>query len=243
MMSSCFESLRDSEMDDSQTPHALLLDLDGTIADTLPHVFDAYRHAVAPLVEQPPTDAEVEATFGPAERECLAQMIPRADLDEAEQRFHAYYESELGKNVKIVEGIVAVIDHARSRGWKVGVFTGKGRRTAELTLVELGLWDRIEVLVTSDDVDRPKPDPEGVFQASEKLGVAVDRILLVGDSPADVRAGRAAGARTAAVLWAAFHPDRLRRAGADFTCERVADLHVAVDALDAASPGRNELPP
>jgi HAD superfamily hydrolase (TIGR01509 family) len=220
-------------MDRPRTPHALLLDLDGTIADTLPHIFDAYRHAVAPWVERPPTDAEVEATFGPAERECIARMVPRADLDEAEERFHTYYERELGKNVKVVEGIAEVIDHARSLGWKVGVFTGKGRRSAEFTLVELGLWGRIELLVSSDDVARPKPDPEGVFQAAETLGVPIGRILLAGDSPADVKAGKAAGARTAAVLWVAFKPDRLRRAGADFTCERVADLRAAVDTLHA----------
>jgi HAD superfamily hydrolase (TIGR01509 family) len=222
-------------MDRPAIPHALLLDLDGTIADTLPHIFDAYRHAVAPWVERPPTDAEVEATFGPAERECIARMVPRGDLDKAEDRFFTYYERELGQNVKLVEGIAEVIDHARSLGWKVGVFTGKGRRSAEFTLAELGLRDRIEVLVSSDDVARPKPDPEGVFQAAEKLGVPVDRILLAGDSPADVKAGKAAGARTAAVLWVAFRPDRLRRAGADFTCERVADLHAAVDAVDADS--------
>ncbi len=222
-------------MDRPGTPHALLLDLDGTIADTLPHIFDAYRHAVAPWVERPPTDAEVEATFGPAERECIARMVPRADLDEAEDRFHIYYERELGRNVKVVEGIAEVIDHARSLGWKVGVFTGKGRRSAKFTLVELGLWDRIELLVSSDDVTRPKPDPEGVFQAAENLGVPVGRILLAGDSPADVKAGKAAGARTAAGLWAAFKPDRLRRAGADFTCEQVSDLRAAVDSLHAES--------
>ncbi|MEA2502262.1 MAG: hypothetical protein QOD01_2373 [Actinomycetota bacterium] len=221
-------------MDRTPTPRALLLDLDGTIADTLPHIFEAYRHAVAPWVERPPTDAEVEATFGPAERECIARMVPGASLDEAERRFHAFYEAELGDNVKVVEGIAEVIDHARSLGWRVGVFTGKGRRSARFTLEELGLLDRIEHLVTSDDVTRPKPDPEGVFQASEALGVPVGNILLAGDSPADVRAGRDAGARTAAVLWAAYQPERLRAAGADFVCERVEDLVSAVQALNSS---------
>jgi HAD superfamily hydrolase (TIGR01509 family) len=218
-------------MDQARTPRALLLDLDGTIADTLAHCFDAYRHAVAPWVERPPTDAEVEATFGPAERGCLARMVPRADLDEAEERFHWYYEGHHGRGVRVVEGMTGVIDHARSLGWRVGVFTGKGRRSARFTLAELGLWGRVEHLVSSDDVSRPKPDPEGVYRASEALGVPAGRILLAGDSPADVRAGRAAGARTAAVLWAAFRPERLRGAGADFLCERVEDLVAVIDRL------------
>jgi HAD superfamily hydrolase (TIGR01509 family) len=221
-------------MNPPKLPRALLLDLDGTIADTLPYVFDAYLHAVAPWVERPPTDAEVEATFGPAERECIARMVPGASLDEAERRFHEFYEAELGNKVKVVEGIVEAIEHARSLDWRVGVFTGKGQRSARFTLEGLGLLDRIEHLVTSDDVTRPKPDPEGVFLASKALGVPVGNILLAGDSPADVQAGREAGARTAAVLWAAYNPERLREAGADFVCERVCDLVAAIETLHAS---------
>jgi HAD superfamily hydrolase (TIGR01509 family) len=218
-----------------ELPRALLLDLDGTIANTLPLIFDAFRHAVAPWVKSPPTDTEVEATFGSAERECIARMVPSADLDEAEDRFHTYYETHHGQGVTIVEGIVDVIDHARRLGWRIGVFTGKGRRSAKFTLTELGLWNMIECLVSSDDVERPKPDPQGVFNASEALGVPVDRILFAGDSPADVRAGRSAGCNTAAVLWAAFKPDRLREAGADFTCDRVEDLMAAIDVSNLQS--------
>jgi HAD superfamily hydrolase (TIGR01509 family) len=218
----------------SGPPRALLLDLDGTIADTLPHVFDAFRHAAAPWVEREPTDAEVEATFGPAERECLAALVPRSALDEAERRYHAYYESELGRNVRVVEGIIELIHHARRLGWRVGVFTSKSRRSAEFTLAELGLGPLIDHLVSSDDVSRTKPDPEGVRVAAEALGVPAGRVLMAGDSPADVSAGRGAGARTAVVLWAAFRAERLRQAGADYVCERVEDLEAAIDALQAS---------
>src|SRR5438270_13665509 len=107
-------------MTSTPAPRALLLDLDGTIADTLPHIFNAYRHAVAPWTDRPPTDAEVEATFGPSERECIAVMVPGADVDEAEARFHAYYEGEHGRHVRVIHGMREVVDRARSLGWKVG---------------------------------------------------------------------------------------------------------------------------
>jgi HAD superfamily hydrolase (TIGR01509 family) len=220
-------------MERTHGARALLLDLDGTIADTLPHVFEAYRHAVAPWAGRLPTDREIEATFGPSERDCIAIMAPGADLDEAVRRFHDYHERHHRQAVQLVDGIATVIDHARSLGWRIGIFTGKGRRAAEFSLVELGVWERIEHLVSGSDVTRPKPDPEGVYLASKALNVPVERILLAGDSPGDVQAGRAAGAKTAAVLWAAFQPDRLREAGADFVCEHIAELHAAVDALNA----------
>ena len=79
-----------------------------------------------------------------------------------------------------------------------------------------------------------------VFLASKALAVPVGNILLAGDSPADVQAGRAAGARTAAVLWAAYKPERLREAGADFVCERVCDLVAAIETLHASGWPRHE---
>ena len=217
----------------SKKPRALLLDLDGTIADTLPLIFDAFRHAVAPWRDRPPTDAEIEATFGPPERACIAAMVPEGEVDEAEENFHAYYETRLGAMVPLIEGVEEAIDHARSLGWRVGVFTGKGRRSAEFTLAELGLRDRVEHIVSGDDVGRPKPDPEGLHQAATALGVEPARILFAGDSPVDVAAARDAGARSAGVLWAAFLPDRLRQARPDFLCERADDLKAAINALEA----------
>lgn len=212
---------------------ALLLDLDGTIADTLPHIFEAFRHAIRPWTDRHVTDDEIEATFGPPERGCIACIVPHADLDEAERRFFEFYEAHHAREVRLFGGIAGVVDRAKALGWRVGIFTGKGRRTAEFSLRELGLWDHIDHLVSNDDVARTKPDPEGIFQAARVFGIPADRILMAGDMPADVIAGRAAGAATAAVFWAAFRPDALKASAPDFVCERVDDLLRAVETLDA----------
>src|SRR5262245_10852986 len=76
---------------------ALLMDLDGTIADTLPHLFASFRDAVAPFVARMPTDAEIIASFGPPERDCIMQILYECndttrtvvpqDLDRAVRRF------------------------------------------------------------------------------------------------------------------------------------------------------------
>lgn len=215
---------------------ALLLDLDGTIADTLPLIFDAFRHAIAPWTGSMPDDDAIEATFGPPERGCIALLAPTADLDEAERRFFAFYEDGHEGAVRLFDGIAALVERVRRRGWKVAVVTGKSRRTAEFSLRELGLWDRLDLLVSNDDLTRGKPDPEGIMLASARLGIPVDRLLMVGDMPADVEAGRAAGAATAAVTWAAFRPELLRMAGADFVCERVEELAEVVDRWGPVQP-------
>jgi HAD superfamily hydrolase (TIGR01509 family) len=218
-------------MTSPQSPRALLLDFDGTMADTLPLIFDAFRHALSPWIDPLPTDAEVEASFGPAERACLGLFAPEGRLDEALDRFFLHYEREHERMVRLFDGIPTVIDRSRNLGWKVGVFTGKGRRAAQFSLSALGLVDRIDCLISGDDVDRPKPDPDGLYRAARLLDVEPRRILMVGDSPADVRAGRAAGALTCAVTWAAFRPDRLLAETPHYSCSDVPEFLALLDSL------------
>jgi pyrophosphatase PpaX len=72
-------------------------------------------------------------------------------------------------------------------------------------------------VVTADDITKGKPDPEPVLLALEWLGITPSlRILLVGDSIHDVRAGQEAGVRTAAVTWGPFAAGELRAVGPDF---------------------------
>jgi HAD superfamily hydrolase (TIGR01509 family) len=209
--------------------NGLLMDLDGTIADTLPHLFLAFRHAVEPFVDRLPTDAEIVATFGPPERDCLARLLPRdhASFDQmlaaVAERFHSYYEGR-HQDVKAFPGIAEIVRLARQQGWRFGVFTGKGRRSAIFTLEQLGLWQQVECLVTGDDVHKPKPDPEGVLLAMRQLGVEADQLIVVGDHAADVLAGNAVGARTAAALWGSFDANATRQAGPTWALERVEEL-------------------
>jgi 2-phosphoglycolate phosphatase len=211
-------------------PPALLLDLDGTIADTLPHLFAAFRNGVQPLVRRPPTDAEILATFGPAERECLRRMLIHpevakagavAQLDEAHARFHAYYEGGHEEGVRPFPGVHDLVQLVRDAGWRVGVFTGKGRRSALFTLERLGLLNRVDALITSDEVKRPKPDPEGVLLAAAALGTPAGSLIFVGDTPADVLAGRAAGTRTVAALWGAYDRAATLAAGPDWAFDSI----------------------
>ena len=69
--------------------------------------------------------------------------------------------------------------------------------------------------VTPEDVSEPKPHPEPVLFALERLGVAPGEAVFVGDSPHDIASGRAAGTRTAGALWGPFPRASLEAAGPD----------------------------
>jgi phosphoglycolate phosphatase/AHBA synthesis associated protein len=74
----------------------------------------------------------------------------------------------------------------------VGVFTGAGRGAAEILLAHAGLRKYFEVVVTGDDVVRPKPAPDGILAACEALGASPKEAAYVGDAPNDMQAAIAA---------------------------------------------------
>lgn len=82
----------------------------------------------------------------------------------------------------------------RSRGRQVAVVTTDDRRPTEATLAALVVDDLVDGLVTADDPISPKPAPDPVLHLARLLGVPPARSAVVGDSPVDLRMGRAAGA-------------------------------------------------
>jgi HAD superfamily hydrolase (TIGR01509 family) len=226
-------------------PAALLLDLDGTLVDTLSFLFDAFRHAVKPFVTRVPSDEEVVGTFGPSEPECIARFLQRAETEgwakkpaeecweAAVDRFFHFYETQPNQ-VRAFPGMLELVHQAKAKGWYLGVFTGKGRRGAIYTLEQLRLWPQtVECLISSDDVMHPKPNPEGVKLALEKLEVEPGRMLFVGDAPADIEAGKAGGVQTAAALWGSFDRKASLAAGPTYVLHKVSDLQELLDRLFA----------
>src|SRR5690606_30817313 len=101
----------------------------------------------------------------------------------------------------------------RATGVRLGIVTGKSRRSWELTRERTALGP-FDVLVFDDDVAEPKPDPEGIRIALDRLGAEPSEAVYIGDSGTDIEAAVAAGVRPAAALWAkkeADHEAFLRR--------------------------------
>ena len=100
-----------------------------------------------------------------------------------------------------VTDLRALFDRLRSGGRLFAVATSDDRDPTERTLASLGIADEIAATACADDGFPNKPAPEPVLRICERLGISPGRSAVVGDSPADLRMGRAAGAgRVIAVL-------------------------------------------
>jgi len=130
--------------------------------------------------------------------------------------------------VRPYAGVVEAVLALRDRGKTLGLVTSKTRSGALRGLRVAGLEDAFQVIVGADEVTHPKPHPEPVFTALERLDAPAAGAVFVGDSRHDVECGRAAGVKTAAVLWGPFDRSHLEDLEPDYWLERPEDL-AAVD--------------
>jgi phosphoglycolate phosphatase-like HAD superfamily hydrolase len=105
----------------------------------------------------------------------------------------------------IYEGVPEMLSGVRSAALRLGIVTGKGREAWDATraATELGPF---EIVITDDDVHAAKPDPGGLLAAVEALGITPEQAVYIGDSTVDMKAGRNAGMRIGAALWAKTEP-------------------------------------
>lgn len=204
-------------------PLAVIFDLDGTLADTFPMIIAAWNAAVREPLGRVYSPEEVIALFGVPEEPMFRRELAEDDVPKALEVYHAHYESEHGI-VEPFEGIPELLQAIADSGIPMGVVTGKGRRSADITLRLLGWDDYFASVMTGDDVERQKPHPEGALAVAQDLGVEARRCVFIGDTPTDIQCGRAAAMNTIAAGWHTVYLDRLRDAVADYWADSPQDV-------------------
>jgi histidinol-phosphate aminotransferase len=214
-------------------PEAIIFDLDGVIADvsrsqTIAIIETAQSYGV--IVS--PSDVELAKAGGSANndwelaRRLCAQNGVDADLDGLTERYERLYQGEDGIS-GLKQHEQAVVGPERWRDWAVrlplGIVTGRPRRDAEEFLTRFGLLDMVSALVTMEDAPL-KPDPAPVRRVLELLGVS--HAWMLGDTPDDLQAARAAGVVPIGVVAPGDDVSRAREVlrSAAHILERTTDL-------------------
>lgn len=198
------EPMDTGEMEDAGAIDAdvVLFDLDGTLVDTMRLYMECYRGAAEPYVRKDLTDEEIRSYKPRSEVRFLKFLVRPEDYDACLEDFYRVYEE---RHIEffdgVYDGIAELLDALRADGRTIGIVTGKSRRSWEVTRAAAGLGD-FDVVVVDDDVERSKPDPEGLVRALRSLDADPDRSIYVGDTVGDMQAAAAAGVRGVAALWA-----------------------------------------
>ncbi|MHB1392555.1 MAG: HAD-IA family hydrolase [Clostridia bacterium] len=113
--------------------------------------------------------------------------------------------------IKVHEGMIRLIETLRGEGYKCGLCTGKDRiRTLEI-LDQLGVTSCFDTIVCSDDVENPKPHPQSLLMAINKLSAHTESTVFVGDARNDILCAKAAGVKCIAVTWGDIKKEVLQK--------------------------------
>jgi len=178
----------------------IVFDLDGTLVDSLGVTFDGFNHGIRVRGGRPMAPREIMNYVGTGEREIFAAILGNAEADEAYAAYRDYVEENLG-HVPMHNGILELLNALDRAGIPASIFTGRSWNTTQSILRHHGWLGRFVTVVANDHVKAPKPAPEGLHLALERMKLKPSEVLLVGDMPADICAANAAGARGVAALW------------------------------------------
>jgi len=199
----------------------VLFDLDGTLIDSIRLIIDSYHHTLAAHGIPPRTDEEWLAGIGtPLTVQFSDWAHDPGTLQAMVATYREYNLAHHDSRVTAYPGVVAMVHALRAREVRLGLVTSKNTPGARRGLRLIGIEETMEVIVGADDVRHPKPHPEPIHLAMDRLGVAAESTIYVGDSLHDMRSGRAAGVRTGAVLWGPFAREHLTQAEPDHWLER-----------------------
>ncbi len=203
---------------------AILWDLDDTLLDTAAARMASLAHAHRVVLGR---DADPVALWR-SNRGATLEELARRLVGDDYLRFARIYRDHYyatARDIRPFEGIEAVLRSLHAAGITMAVVTSKVSHGAIDELAAAGLLPYIRAVVGFDDVDRHKPDPEPVYAALDRLLVDhPERVIFIGDSPADVWAARNAGVRSVAALWGTLDRDALLGAVPDFTATAPGDI-------------------
>ena len=204
-----------------------LFDLDGTLIDSIDLILRSYRHTMqvhranAPL---PPDDVWMKGLGTPLTVQFRHWTDDDAEIEAMVATYRAYNLTHHDALVKPYEGVVEEVLKLRANGKRLGLVTSKLKDGAMKGLRLARLDQAFEVVIGAGEVTHPKPHPEPVLKALDLLGAAPERTVFIGDSRHDLECGRAAGVKTAAVLWGPFNRAHLEDLAPDFWLEKPAQL-------------------
>jgi phosphoglycolate phosphatase len=229
---------------------AAIVDLDGTMVDTVGDFEVALARALADLGQPPVGRAFIERTVGKGSEHLIASTLaevgaPPALFDATWAAYQRHYRAINGQHAAVYPGVVEGLQTLRDAGLKLACLTNKPGDFARALLAGKGLAGFFAHTFGGDAFGRKKPDPLPLLKTCEALGVPSARTLMIGDSVNDVLAARAAGCPVVLVGYGYNHGQPAGSAGADAVIDRLDQLPALLGApgtsdavSDRGSPNR-----
>lgn len=208
---------------------AAIVDLDGTLIDTLGDFTVALNAMLAELRLPPLAAQDVQRMVGKGSEHLIRSALRHVGADPAlfEPGWEAYqrhYRAVNGRHSAVYPGAREGLEMLQARGLRLACMTNKPGEFARSLLQAKGLAPCFQQVFGGDAFERKKPDPLPLLRTCEALGSAPARTLVIGDSSNDAQAARAAGCPVVLVTYGYNHGEPVRAVDADGYLDAITDL-------------------
>lgn len=208
---------------------AAIVDLDGTMVDTVGDFEAALARALADLGQPPVSRAFIARTVGKGSEHLITRTLaevgaPAALYEQAWQRYQHHYLAINGQHSAVYPGVAEGLQALRQRGLRLACITNKPTAFARPLLAAKGLSSFFDHAFGGDAFAHKKPHPLPLLKACEALGTVPAQTLMVGDSSNDAAAARAAGCPVVLVSYGYNHGEPVASAAPDAIVDRLDAL-------------------
>jgi len=213
-------------------PQMILIDVDGTLVDSVPDLAFCVDAMMERLGRPPRGEAAVRNWVGNGVERLVRRALigqldgepDEADFERALPIFLALYRENTSQRSMLYPGVRDGIDYLKAAGYALGCVTNKAGQFTEPLLRALGVIDDFGIVVSGDSLPRKKPDPLPLLHAAEHFGVRPADALMIGDSVSDVKAARAAGFGIVCMSYGYNHGVDIRTADPDAVIDSLIEL-------------------
>lgn len=206
---------------------AICFDLDGTLVDSAEDLVQATVYGLKVQGIEPPPPEVIISHVGGGARGLLRGSMGELATDERVEAglaaFMEYYDTHLLDHTRPYEGVREVLEHF-APSTHLAVVTNKPEAFTMKILEGLKLKGYFKEVLGYDSVEQKKPHPEGILRLLDQWGLQASRAVMVGDSPYDILAGKAAGTLTVAVTYGFKPLGELTACGPDYLIDNILEL-------------------
>lgn len=201
---------------------AVVFDVDGTLLNTREFIFQAFEHTFRAYHLEGISKEKIQKLMGKPLVECYRSLAPGGDI-EVFCMTHRAFQTEHLDSVVPFEHTESTLRKLRDGGIRLAVVTSRSKQNSIRTLELTGIRDYFEVIISLEDITRPKPFPDGILRATQLMGIEPSNSLMVGDMEEDIQAGKNAQVRTMAATYG-FQGVSLALSGPDYIINDIQEI-------------------
>lgn len=201
----------------------VLFDFDGTVMDTNEVILQSWQHTFRTLRGREEPVENILRTLGEPLQLTMGNTFPDVPVEEAVQIYRSWHHENFVDLIRLFPGMKELIAELKGRGYKLGLVTSRLKYTTGLGLNKFDLVPYFDYVLTADDTDKHKPDPEPILLTLDKIGSLPESSIMVGDTMFDLLCARNAGVKSVVVDWTIALTDDQKKE-ADYVIKTASEL-------------------